>query len=113
MKPKTSRIIERMKIEVRRRLGICQFYLYFNSKAHFVSKEASQIIITKNEICVDSELLSTGLAVIPDSLCCLTYSENVLSFRIRIDQDTVSSNISSSSVCIITSDYPECGRRLQ
>lgn len=95
MSRRTS-LIKRIKIEIRRRLGACQFYIYFDpSKISSNIENEIQISVTQDKLCINSDEISTGLNLLPESLCGLSYSENTLTFRIRLNQELNSCNFTS------------------
>ena len=81
---KMPKVVKKLKIELRKRLGICQFYLYFDSDSHSYPNKDIKVIVSMDKVYLNSECISTGIKVVTDSLSSHTYSENVLSFRIRL-----------------------------
>lgn len=81
-------LIKKIKIEIRRRLGACQFYIYFDSfKISANSEKQIQVSVMPNKLQINSEEIFTGVNLLPESLCGLNCVDNVLTFRIRLNQN--------------------------
>lgn len=81
-------LIKKIKIEIRRRLGACQFYIYFDSfKINANFEKQIQVSVLPNKLQINSEEIFTGVNLLPESLCGLNCVDSVLTFRIRLNQD--------------------------
>lgn len=83
-------LVKEIKIEIRRRLRACQVYIILESSVTgtYSLEEHFKIRITDNKLYINSSEISLPLPyqLIPDSLCGLTYKDNILTFRVQLNE---------------------------